>query len=88
MKLPYPWRWKYNILRALDAFKDLGIAWDPRMQDSVDVLVEKRRPDGRWPCNAAHPGQVHMIMDKAGKPGRWNTLIALRTLKHFGQLQG
>lgn len=87
LRLPYPWRWRYNVLRALDAFAAEGVPWDDRMQDAVDVLLtSRRRPDGRWPTNAAHPGAVHLTMDPAGEPGRWNTLIALRSLAHYGKL--
>jgi len=32
---------------------------------------------------AKHPGKVHFDMEQPGKPSRWNTLRALRMLKHF-----
>ena len=83
LKLPYPWRWKFNILRGLDCLGALGVPWDNRMRDAVDVLLEKRRPDGRWNTNAALSGETHFIMEKAGKPGRWNTLIALRASRRL-----
>ena len=87
LRLPYPWRWKYNILRALDCLANFGGSWDDRMQDGVDELLRRRRSDGRWPAMAAHPGEVHLHMERAGRPGRWNTLIATRSLAHFGQLK-
>ncbi len=85
LKLPYPWRWKYNILRALDCFAAAGVAWDARMQDGIEALMARCRPDGRWPTNAAHPGTVHVVMDPARQPGRWNTLMALRVLSRYGK---
>ena len=84
LRLAYPGRWRYDILRALDAFRDAGFSWDERMQDAIDVLREKRRKDGRWNLNARHPGQTHFEMEKAGKASRWNTLRVLRVFKHFG----
>jgi hypothetical protein len=86
LKFPYPWRWKYNVLRALDCFATSRSQWDDRMQDAIDVLHAKRRPDGRWLMEAAHPGTVHVQMEKAREPSRWNTLIALRVLRFFGKL--
>lgn len=80
LKIPYPPRWKYDILRALDYFQYSGKKWDERMQSAIEVLLKKRRSDGRWNQQAAHPGAVHLEMEKAGKPGRWNTLRALRVL--------
>lgn len=83
LMLSYPSRWRYDILRALDYFQTAGIGYDPRMQDALDVLVNKRRKDGRWPVQARHPGQTHFEMEKTGKASRWNTLRALRVLNHF-----
>lgn len=85
LKFAYPWRWKYNILRALDCFAAAGVAWDAHMQDGIEALMARRRPDGRWPTNAAHPGAVHVVMDPARRPGRWNTLMALRILARYGK---
>ena len=84
LRFSYPCRWKYDVLRALDYFQYAGRKWDSRMQDALDILVEKMNGDGTWNMQAAHPGKQHMIMEKAGAPGRWNTLRALRVLRHFG----
>jgi hypothetical protein len=83
MMLSYPSRWKYDILRALDYFRLAGVKYDSRMDDAIDVLLRKRRSDNRWPLQAKHPGQTHFDMEKTGGPSRWNTLRALRVLKHF-----
>ena len=84
LMLSYLSRWKYDILRALDYFQFAGISYDPRMQDALDILKKKRRKDDKWPVQAKHPGQTHFDMEKTGGPSRWNTLRALRVLKHFG----
>ena len=86
LKFHYPYRWKYDILRALDYFQFEGLTWDNRMQDALDILFKKRRKDNTWNLNAGYPGKVHFQMEKAGKPSRWNTLRALRVLKHFDKL--
>lgn len=83
LKLTYPCRWKYDILRAMDFFQYTGIGWDNRMKVAIDVLKSKRNNEGSWNMQAAHPGQVHVNMEKAGKPSRWNTLRVLRVMKHF-----
>ncbi|MBI9102530.1 MAG: hypothetical protein JEY99_08955 [Spirochaetales bacterium] len=83
-KLVWPARWYYDILRALEYFRYSGSPYDDRMSDALYVLAGKRRKDGLWPNQAAHPGQVHMSMEPAGKAGRWNTLRAMRVLETFG----
>jgi len=83
LKLTYPCRWKYDILRAMDYFQYAGIKWDDRMTKALADLDKKRNIDGTWNVHAAHSGQVHVIMEKAGKPSKWNTLRMLRVKKHF-----
>lgn len=81
--LSYPSRWRYDILRALDYFQQAKLPYDPRMDDALQLLRAKCRPDGKWPLQAKHPGQVHFDMEKPGQPSRWNTLRALRVLNVY-----
>lgn len=84
LMLSYPSRWRYDILRALDYFRDAGGAYDNRMDDAIGQLMKKRRPDMTWPVQLRHAGQVHFEMEVLGQPSRWNTLRALRVLKYYG----
>lgn len=83
LKFAVPPRWKYNILRALDHFAAAGAAHDVRMNHALQVVVGRRRKDGRWNAEATHPGEVHRKLETPRRPGRWVTLIALRVLKAF-----
>lgn len=83
LKLTYPHRWRYDILRALDYFQYAGREWDERMNDAFKILLKKRNKNGTWNIQAAHPGQVHFVMEKAASNSRLITLRALRILKHF-----
>ena len=83
LKMAYPSRWKYDILRALDYFRYANRNWDERMNDARNIILKKRNKDRTWNMQAAHPGEVHFVMEKAGRPSRWNTLRALRVLNHF-----
>ena len=82
--MTYPSRWKYDILRALDYFQYAGIEWDERMRAALNAILKKQNKKATWNMQAPHPGQVHFIMEKSGKPSRWNSLKAMRILKHFG----
>jgi hypothetical protein len=83
LRLTYPGRWKYDILRAMDYFRYAEKEWDDRMKPAITILLKKRNADGTWNMQAAHPGEVHFIMEKSGSPSRWNTLRALRVLKYY-----
>ncbi len=82
-RMPYPSRWKYDILRCLDFFQYADISYDKRMSDAIELLLSKRNKNGCWKLHAKHPGAIHFEMEKAGQSSRWNTLRALRVLNHF-----
>ncbi|WP_417410722.1 hypothetical protein [Hoeflea sp.] len=84
LMFPYPPRWYYNILRALDHFQTAGAPYDARMQDALDSVADKCGKDGLWRREAAVPGKVFLVMEAPRGPSRWNTLMALRVLKAYG----
>jgi hypothetical protein len=80
----FPTWWHYDVLRALDYFRAVGGAPDPRLAEAVALLRSKEQPDGTWLQENTHPGAVHFSMeDGDGHPSRWNTLRALRVLKWY-----
>jgi len=81
LRLAYPPRWHYDILRALDYFRDVGAPRDERLSDAIALLEAKRRTDGRWNLEHRYRGKVFFEMERLGKPSRWNTLRALRVLR-------
>ena len=83
LKLYYPARWYFDILRALDFFQYAGITYDFRIDPAIDVLISKRTKEGFWKAVSIHPGKVHFEMEKAGQPSKWNTLRVLRVLKKY-----
>ncbi len=83
LMLSYPYRWRYDILRAMDYFQSAGLDYDVRMVDAVQILINKRRTDNTWPLQEKHKGKVHFDMEQIGKPSRWNTLRALRVLERY-----
>jgi hypothetical protein len=77
----FPYYWHYDVLRALDYFRQSGADPDPRMAEAVEIVRSKRQPDGRWLLDRVHPGRVHFALEgNVGEPSRWNTLRALRVL--------
>jgi hypothetical protein len=83
LKLSYPPRWRYDILRALEALRCAGITYDERMEDAINEILAKQRKDGTWPVQKRHAGKIHFLMEKIGGPSRWNTLRVLRVLKFY-----
>jgi hypothetical protein len=85
LRLSFPCRWRYDILRVLDYFRDAEVPYDLRMESALNILNSKEGRDGRWPLQENHKGQVHFKMEETGKPSRWNTLRAIRVLNHYEQ---
>jgi hypothetical protein len=81
----HPNRWRYDILRALDYFRDgatlAGIAPDPRLGEAIDHVRSRRLADGTWPLDGNAGGRMWFdVNDGPGKPSRWITLRAMRVL--------
>jgi hypothetical protein len=80
LRFSFPPRWHYDVLRGLNYFWSAGSLHDPRLQEAIDVVVEKRDRDGRWPLQQRWPGETWFEMETVGEPSRWNTLRAMRVL--------
>ena len=80
-RFSFPPRWHYDVLRGLDYFRDSGAALDPRLEDGLRLLDQRRTTDGRWLLQNEYPGKTFFRLEAVGKPSRWNTLRALRVLR-------
>ena len=89
LQFSFPTRWHYDVLRALEHFREAGDPPDQRVDEAVQLLRSKRQPDGRWLLENTHPGEIHFALeDGDGRPSRWNTLRALRVLDWYGRSAG
>jgi len=81
LRFSFPHWYHYDILRGLDYLRDAEVEPDDRMEEAIGVVEGNRDPDGRWPLQNAHEGEVHFEMEGGeGAPSRWNTLRAMRVL--------
>lgn len=80
LRLSFPPRWHYDILRGLDLFAELRSPQDSRYGDALGELLSRRRRDGTWPVQNKHSGRAFFDMERTGGPSRWNTLRAQRVL--------
>lgn len=97
LKLRYPHYWHYDILIALKVMAEAGRLDDPRCDEALDVLEEKRLPEGGWRGEGKHwrlvdePANGGSMADwgpvsrgRAMDP--WVTLDALYVLHSAGRL--
>ena len=90
LALHYPPYWHYDVLQALLVLSRLGKAGDPRAGEALELLIRRRRPDGRWqpggcwwrpPGTRAGSGPVEVVDWRRSGPNEMLTLNALRVLK-------
>ena len=83
LKFHYPYRWHYDILRAMDYFQCAQKKYDPRMDEAFQIILSKKTGKNQWTLASRYPGKTHFDMEQGGKPSRWNTLRALKVLKYY-----
>ena len=85
LKLAFPPRYHYDILRALDYFREAGAQPDPRVGEALSLVESRQQADGRWLLDSAYDEALAFPFgESAGEPSRWNTLRALRVLRWCG----
>ena len=84
LRFSFPTFWHYDVLRGLDYLRNAGIKPDSRVREAVDIVIERRHQNGRWPLNLLHRERIPLEMETdVGRASRWNTLRALRVLRWY-----
>jgi hypothetical protein len=97
-RLHYPLYWHYDILHGLKAMARMNLIHDPRCSDALDLLEQKRLPDGGWPAEqryykkaSTEVGLGNELVDWGGtsvkKMNPWVTADALAVLRAAGRLK-
>jgi hypothetical protein len=82
LKFAFPPRYHYDVLRALDYFRDAGVRPDARFEDALYVVESRRQTDGRWLLDGSYDEALAIpFSESVGEPSGWNTLRALRVLR-------
>ena len=97
VSLHYPLYWHYDYLGGLKALADLDLLADPRCSDALDLLEEKRLPDGGWPAERRYytvsaeskPGSDAVDWGRTNKKksNPWVTVDALGVLVKAGRIR-
>jgi hypothetical protein len=76
-----PTGYHYDVLRALDYFRTVGLAPDARMSEAVQIVRDRQASDGTWALDALYDDDIALAYEAVGEPSRWITLRALRVLR-------
>lgn len=97
----YPIHYYYDMLVGLEFMTALGYGNDRRLGHAVEWLKRKRRPDGKWNLDAAHPDveggmaewyrghpkqkPTPFTLERVGEPSKMITLRASQVLDRLGE---
>ena len=80
-QLAFPTLWHYDVLRGLEYLRSAGVQPEARVAEAVAIVLERRRPNGRWILEVRHRNTLHVeMLGAVGADDRWITLRALRVL--------
>ena len=79
----FPLFYQSDALEVLDTLTRLGFR-DDRMQPAVDLVLGAQQQDGGWLLDNNFNGKMWVNLEEKGRPSKWITLRALRTLKRMG----
>ena len=84
LRFSFPTFWHYDVLRGLDYLRNAGVKPDSRVREAIEIVIERRHQNGRWPLNLVHRERIPLEMETdVGRASRWNTLRALRVLSWY-----
>src|SRR5438552_962005 len=79
LRFSFPTFWHYDVLRGLDYVRNAGIKPDSRVREGIEIVIQRRHQNGRWPLNILHAAHIPLDMETGvGRASRWNTLRALQ----------
>lgn len=84
LKLTYPYRYHYSVLRMLEYWYLAKTPYDPRMEKAYAYLEHKKQDQGYFLLEYSHPGKTHIPGETIHHPSRFITLKALSILQEHG----
>ena len=82
LKFGFPLMWNTDTLEMFGILTGLGVC-ERRMEEARDLVLSKQNPQGRWFLDSTFNGRFLFNIEKKGKPSKWITLLALKTLKEY-----
>jgi len=86
-------KWAFFMLRSFPVLlaacsvhapsrANAGVRPDSRVREAMEIGINRRGQNGRWPRNLLHCERIPLEMESAvGSASRWNTLPTFRVLR-------
>jgi hypothetical protein len=80
-KVGFPSAYVTDVLQNLEVLCALGLAGDPRLDDTFRWLVGLADEQGRWRNRYSYQGKTTVPIEEQGAPSKWVTLRACAVLR-------
>jgi hypothetical protein len=80
-KFGFPVFYVTDLLQIVEALSALGCGSDSRLENALNVILDKQDQDGRWALEYDYTGKTWRSYGKLNEPNKWVTLRVLRVLK-------
>jgi hypothetical protein len=80
-KFGFPVFYVTDLLQNVMSLVELGYAHDPRLENALNLILDKQDDHGRWLLEYSYSGKTWVDFGPKKQPNKWVTLRALRSLK-------
>ncbi|OGC91033.1 MAG: hypothetical protein A2W25_08130 [candidate division Zixibacteria bacterium RBG_16_53_22] len=85
LRFGFPLDYNSDVLEAMRSLLEANIEYDPRMDDAINAIRGKMKPDGRWNLEFSLNNKMWVEIEEKGKPSKWITYYALLILLKYDQ---
>lgn len=80
-KFGFPVFYVTDLLQIVEALTALGYGNDPRLENAINLILDKQDQNGRWVLEYDYSSKTWRSYGKLNEPNKWVTLRVLRVLK-------
>jgi hypothetical protein len=82
-KFGFPVFYVTDILQIYQVLSNLGLSSDPRLENTLQFIAEKRNQKGQWLMEYGYQGKTWADFGEKKKPNKWVTIRAYRALGSY-----
>ena len=82
-KLGFPIFYVTDILQICQVMANFDMLSDPRMKNTLSLILEKRNPEGQWIKEYGYEGKTWEDFGKKKEPNKWVTIRAYRAMGSY-----
>lgn len=82
-KFGFPVFYVTDLLQICEALVSLGYAKDPRLENAIQLIRDKKMPEGKWPLEYGYRDKTWVDFGEKKLPNKWVTIRAFSVLQRL-----